>query len=160
VFLRQVSVSDQMPMYSGSLTSPKYSASYLCLYVIYDLKLCELYWTGKCGKASRKKRDAMGYSHSTWGEKEVNNITRSEAWDLARWIFVSASSHSSYPRRFIFTTNNPFSIYIFVHIMRTPDCFVFLCRLKKNKWRKCISCVYSWSWCGHEQLISIPIFLH
>jgi hypothetical protein len=70
-------VSDKMPVHSRSITSPTYSVLYLCVYVIFDLKLCV-----NCSELGRgvrltAKGKPWGCSHSTWRR---NRLLTSVDW--------------------------------------------------------------------------------
>ncbi len=102
-------VSDKKPMYSGSLTSQNISSPlfiYVC-HMWFSIG-CELYSIKKWCKTIHKRG-----SQSTWGVKRVSNISRLEAWDQDRWIFVSSPSPHMLSKNSRFPCN-PNKLYVFI----------------------------------------------
>jgi hypothetical protein len=85
---------------------------YIC--VIFDLQLYVDCTELKNGAGQTARGCMWGVSCNNRGEKRVSNISRLEAWDLDRRIFMSAPFYSYYPSRSLVIGSKPYS-FIYLH---------------------------------------------
>ncbi len=111
-------VSDKKPLCSGFLTSQNISSpSFACVCHMWFSIVCELYSIKQWGKTIHNRGD----------NEEVSNISRLEAWDQDRWIFVSSPSPHMLSKysRFSCNPNKQYSLYIIVFILCNSLLFYF-----------------------------------
>ncbi len=137
------------------------------MYVRCDLNCVWTFLNWEMGQGYPQGGKRQGGSQNIWRKNGVSDISRSEAWDSYKLIFVSAPySPSRSPMQLTRSLSPLYIILVYLYIffpLHNEGFYVlvqsltvyFSLQLKKTTGWNCASCINSWTERIHKQAFSV-----